>query len=188
MKRASRIPFLFCLLLVVSACGGGGSDAVINDPGGTLSASFAPNQPNPGNLATAMAPGGSSGALMTVAVVVANTNDVYGAALVVTFDPAKASYQGWTHGTLLETGGQSPTYQVDASVPGTVIVGATRNGNVVGVDVSGVRGLINLTFRVTAAGTSAVDFDIPSSVLYNSNAPPEPIPGVVFSGGVLQAS
>jgi len=185
MKRMRRVPFLFCLLLVGIACGGGSSQ-VINDPGGSLVATFTADQPNPGSLATAMAPGSTSGALVTVAINVANTNDVYGAALVVTFDPSRASYVDYTPGTILGTGSQT-SYQVAAPVAGEVVVSATRLGNVAGVDVTGVRTLINLTFRVTAAGSSSLDFDIPSSALYDAQAPPQPIQ-VTFSGGTLQAN
>jgi len=161
---------------------------VMNDPGGALAASFTAAQPNPGSLTTAMAPGSANGSFVTVAINIANTNDVYGAAFVITFDPSKASYQGWTHGAILETGGHVPTYQVDASVQGKVVVGATRNGAVGSVNVSGVKNLINLTFRMNAAGSSALDFDLPSSALYNGAAPPQPIPSVGFFGGTLQAS
>ena len=184
MRRARVFSVLSCLLLVVTACGGGGSDPVI-DPGGTLTASFTPTQPNPGNLETAMAPGSSSGPLVTVAINVANTNDVYGASLEVTFDPSRASFEGHSPGTLLETGGYTVHYFVAESLPGTLIISATREGQVPGVDVTAVRTLINLTFRLMVEGSSSLDFDIAASEL---EGPQQSIPGVTFSGGTLQAN
>lgn len=184
MKRSGFVLGFFVLATMAAACGGG-SDVVNNSPS-VLTGGFTPEVLNPGAKTTAMGVGSTSGSLVTVAVNITNTNGVYGAAFDVRFDPAMASWVSYSHGSVLETGGHTPTYQVDDSQPGRVVVGASRNGSVSAVDVVGTRNLINLTFRVTQPGSSQLTFGSPD--LYNAQAPPQPIPGVTFFGGALQAN
>jgi len=185
MKRSGFVLGFFVLATMAAACGGG-SD-VINSPS-VLTGGFTPEVLNPGAKTTAMGVGITSGALVTVAVNITNTNGVYGAAFDVTFDPAMASWVSSSPGSVLETGGHTPTYQVDDSQPGKVVVGASRNGSVSAVDVVGTRNLINLTFRVTQPGSSQLTFAVGSAQLFGPQAPPQPIPGVSFFGGALQAN
>jgi hypothetical protein len=132
-----------------------------------------------------MALGGTAGDLVTVAVNLTDISNVYGAAFSITFDPARAAFTGWSPGAVLETGGHAPTYQIDDAQPGTVIVGATRNGNVSGVNVTGSRTLVRMTFRVLVEGSTALAFSAPE--LYDAAVPPQAIAGVTWHAGALQA-
>lgn len=176
--------FLLALLPATVACsGGGGANQVLNTGG--LAANFTPDQPTPSALTTAMDRGVATGDLVTVTVNITDTRGVYGAAFWLTFNPDKATYVTWSPGSLLEAGHQTPTYQVDASQPGKVVVAATRNGNVSPVDALGTKNLINLTFRVQQAGDSPLAFGSPR--LYDGQVPPQPIAGVNWFGGSLRA-
>ena len=184
MRRWLRVALL-CTLPATMACGGGGGDSAVPDGGSSLTASFAPNTTSPGPKSSAMALGGTAGDLVTVAVNLTDISNVYGAAFSVSFDPARATFTGWSNGSVLETGGHGPTYQVDDAQPGTVVVGATRNGNVPGVNVTATRTLVRLTFRVLVEGSTALQFSAPE--LYDAAVPPQPIAGVSWHAGALQA-
>lgn len=173
------------LLPATLACGGGGGGGgVVPGGGSSLTATFAPDEPTPASNSSAMALGGVSGDLVTIAVNLTGTSNVYGAAFSVTYDPARATFTGWSHGSILESGGHTPTYQVTAAPAGTVVVGATRNGNVPGVNVGGTSTLIRLTFRVEVEGDTVLAFSDPE--LYNAAAPPQPLSGVTWYAGALQ--
>lgn len=149
-----------------------------------LNGGFAPQEPNPGPDTTAMDLGSATGDLVTVRVEVTDTDGVYAAAFDVTYDPSMASYVAFTPGSLLEQAGHSPTYQVNASSPGRVVVGVSRNGNVPAVDAMGTNNhLISLTFRVRQAGSAPLTFGSPA--LYDGQAPPQPLSGIQWFGGSL---
>lgn len=185
MKRA--IPLVFLSMLLVVACGGGGSDPVSNGGGGggsnTISASFTPTQPSPtGPNEISMAQGSRSANTVTVRVEVTDTDDVFGASFDVDYDVSSIQYEGWSAGTILESGGNTPIYTVNAT-NGMVTVGASRSGGASGVDVNGTQTLINLTFRVTDTGTMPIQFL--NTVLFDNQQPPQPMPGISWSAGDL---
>jgi hypothetical protein len=185
-KKATLLLFALGFLSSAVACsGGGGAAPVLSSGGSSLAAGFAAAQP-PGPNKTTMGQGASSGDLVTVSVNVTDTNGIYGAAFDVTFDPARAQYVSWSRGALLETGGHTPTYQVDSSQAGTVVVAATRNGSVAAVNAVGTKNLINLTFRVTLAGDTPLTFGSPE--LFDGQVPPQAISGVSWFAGSLQAN
>jgi hypothetical protein len=177
------------ILPTAVACGGGGGgggDPVVPGGDSSMTATFVAESPAPPPLSTAMALSGVSGDLVTVAIQVTDTNGIYGAAFSVAYDPARAAFVGWSPGVLLEQGGHAPTYQVDAGAPGTLVAGVTRNGNVPGVSAAGSRSLIRLTFRVLEAGATPLGFS--GTALFDAGIPPQPIPGVLWYAGALQAS
>jgi len=184
MKRA--IPLVFLSMLLVVACGGGGSDPVSNGGGGgsnTISASFAPADPSPtGPNEVTMAQGTRNANTVTVRVQVTDTDDVFGASFDVDYDVSKVQYEGWSPGTILESGGNNPNYTVTAT-NGMVLVGASRSGSASGVDVGATATLINLTFRVTDTGTLPIQFLNP--VLHDNQIQPQPLPGISWSAGDL---
>lgn len=176
----------FLLLPATLACGGGGGGGgVVPGGGGSLTATFVPDTASPGPNSSVMGLGGASGDLVTVAVNLTDVSNVYGAAFSVTYDPARVSFQGWAVGTVLESGGQTPTYQIDEAQAGTLVVGATRNGNVPGVNVTGTKTLVRLTFRVNAEGSTPLQFSSPE--LYDGAVPPQPISAVTWSAGAIAA-
>lgn len=179
---------ILALLPMAAACGGGGSSdgGVLNEDSSSLTAGFVPEALNPSPETTSMISGSSNGDLVTVKIEVTDTEGVYAAAFDVTYDPDMATYVGFTPGSLLEQGGHSPTYQLDASQPGRVVVGASRNGNVPTVNAAGARNLINLTFQVKQAGSAPLTYGSPQ--LYDGQAPPQPLPGIHWFAGAITAN
>lgn len=188
--RVMLVSLALCGLTSAVACsgGGGGAEQVLGVGGGSLAAGFAPDQPSPGANTTAMSLGGASGDVVTVSINVTDTFGIYGASFDVTFDPARAEFVGLAHGSLLESGGHTPTYQVNMGQPGTLLVVATRNGNVPSVNAVGTKNLVNLTFRVKAAGDAPLAFVSGSRDLFDGQIPPQSISGVQWYAGSLQAN
>jgi len=184
MERIMKL-VTFGLLGVTLACGGGGSDAVVNDGDNSTTATFVPSGGTREAKTMAMTLGGASGDVVTVAFNLIDTPGVYGAAFRVTYDPARVEFEGFAPGSVLESGGHHPTYQVESAGPGAVDVGASRNGNVPAVDVSGTKTLIRLMFRVTEVGTTPLAFSAP--VLFDGAVPPQSIAGVHWMAGDLLA-
>ena len=183
--RNRPLPWLLLILASSLACGGGGN-AVPEPPGGSsnLVASFIAAEPGPGADSITLAQGSVSNNIITIQVNVTDTDDVFGADFVVNFDPAFVEFLNWSQGSLLEQGGQTPLYLVSPQ-PGEVLVGASRLSGA--VDVIGTRNLINLTFRVLQAGSSAMDFE--NMALLDAQSPaPQTIPNLNWFGGDLQAN
>lgn len=183
--RNLLIAAMIVLVPAATACGGG-SGSVLQDGGGSTNAGFTPAQPSPGTNTTSMEPGPSSGEAVSIQVGVTDTQDVYGASFVVEYDPAVATFLGWRRGSLLERDGHAPTYTIDQAVPGQIVVGVSRNGNVQPVDVSGTAPLVVLDFRMTRAGVTELRFS--SERLYDGGVPPQPLPNVSWFGGSLHAN
>lgn len=192
MRQTSSV---FTIIMVAAAlgCSGGGEGAasVVGGGGGgstTVAGFFSSADPSPGaNTVSTTGTSGSGGSanLVTLNVNVTGTNDVFGAAFDLQFDPAMAEFVNWTAGNLLETGGQNVTYQVNATQPGQVVVGASRTGGTSGTNAAGTVTLIRLTLRVTQAGSSLVTLE--NGALYGSQST-QAMPGIAFSGGTLAAN
>ena len=193
-----RYAHLFTVLFVsiALACGGGGSGdssgGVVGGGGGgssNVAGSFTPGAQNPGAntvYLTGTTGSGANNSLVTLHVNVSNTSDVFGASFDVQYDPTMAQFVNWGAGDLLEFGGQSVAYQVNATQPGRLVVGVARTSGGVGVTTTGVRRLIDLTLRVTRAGNSQVAF-LNASLLDSQN-PPQTKQGISFFGGTLSAN
>jgi len=179
------------LLFLAPACSGGGtgSDVV---PGGSgsstnLVADFVPDRPVPAAHDVSMAKSGASGPILQVEVRVTGTNDVFGAAFDVLFDAARLEYVSHSAGTLLESGGSNVQYLVSESAPGRLVVSASiLQPGAAGVDVSGTKPLVRLTFRAVEAGSSTMTFD--NEDLLDDHPPgPSPIAGLTWYGGTAEA-
>ena len=176
MQRTLSLSLLV-LLVVVVACGGGSPAADRNSGGGgsTISASFDSASPAPtGPNEISMDQGGVTANAVTVRVRITNTDDIYAAAFELTYDAGAANFEGWSPGTILESG-NTPNYDVTEPVNGTIFVSASRTGNVSGVDVGATATLINLTFRVTDVGTMPVQTT--NEELFDDSLQPQPLPG-----------
>lgn len=178
-------------IVVALSCGGGSSDGGTTDGGGgstSLVGSFSASQANPGDNSVAMAEGsGTNGNLVVVEVNVTGTSNLFGAAFDVTYDSSRATFVNWSPGTVLESGGQSVSYQVSATQPGLVVIGISRTGSQAGgVDVTAAQPAIRLTFRVTQAGNSTLGFG--NASLQDAQSPPQDIPGLSWYGGTLVAN
>jgi len=169
-----------------SSSGGGGGTPFIDNPGGGLAATFTPGQPSPSADEVSMAESGTSGNLVTVAVNLTNVEDVFGASFDVDYDSARAEYVSFSPGNLFEAGGDTPLYTINSQA-GRVVVGVARSSGVAGgVDVNGTDTIVRLTFRMTSAGTASLGFD--HETLLDDQSPPQPITGLSWSGGNLQAN
>jgi hypothetical protein len=166
-----------------TSCGGGGDAAPSTDGGNTIySGSFTPDNANPGANAVALGGQGSQN-IVTLAVNVAGTNDVSGAAFDLTFDPSKAEFAGWSPGLLLEQGGHQVTYQLNSQQSGRVIVGVSRTTVGSGANAGIATPVVLLRMRVIGSGNSQIGFA--NADLLNSASPPGAKSGISFSGGTL---
>ena len=150
-----------------------------------LAAGFIPDDPVPDPSVT-MAQGQILDDLVTIDVNVTNTENVYGASFDVSFDPSLASFVAFGTGVLLEMSNDPVLYLVSETSPGLLEVAVTLQGPLAGVDAVGTIPLIRLTFQVLQEGSSPVEFV--NQNLLDDQAPPQPIPGVSWAGGLLTAT
>ena len=126
MKMTASI-VLAALVLAPGCGGGGGEESATGGSPTTLAAAFLADQFTPGANTVSMSQGNRSGDTVTVKVNLTDTNAVFGVAFDVAFDDTKVTYLGFTKGTALESGGNTPNYTVDGTAqPGRVIVGVSR--------------------------------------------------------------
>ncbi len=164
------------------ACGGGGG---VVRGAARFDASFVADQGAQASGTVSMAEASVVGDVVTLKVDVTDAAGIYGAAFDITYDPHSVSFREWAPGTLLEQGGNSPNYTVVALQNGTIVVGASRTGNVPGVDAVGSRTLILITFEAKRAGTTSISFRSPSAT--DDAVPPGEIRGLSWFGGSLVA-
>lgn len=185
MKRINNLfgYLLIALLFMVFACGGGGGGGTGPNPVIT----FAPDSASPGDNSVYMAQNLSlsSGDVLAIDVKANNiSGNVYGVAFDVLFDSSKTTYNGYTLGSFLESGGYSAVYQPSES-SGRLVMGISRQGLVNGTSGSGT--IVTLKLRVT--GSSAVAFDTNRSNLLEriSGTETQAIAGVSWHGGTAAA-
>jgi hypothetical protein len=188
----STVGILVSVLLAFSfACGGGsgsGGGVISGGSSGssTLAASFTAAQPAPPPDSVAMAPGGATGPVVTIRINVTDLSDLFGADFDITYNSTNLEYVSYSAGTALEANGGSVSYLVEPQ-PGLLVVGASRNGGATGgVDVTGTKPLIHLTFRARRAASSVLSFE--SAALFDAQSPPQTIPGISWHGGTLVAN
>jgi len=173
---------LIALLLTVTACGSSGGGGGVITP--SLAASFTADQPAPGPDMVSLNEGSKTGDLVTVDIQVTDISGVFGAAFDVTYDPSMATFENWFSGSLLEQGGQTPTYQINSTQSGQLVISVARQGNVGGANAVGTVTLIRLTFRVTQTGSSSISFPgIPT--LLDAQTQPQPIFVSGWFGGMI---
>lgn len=187
VMKASRMHILLSVVALSVACGGGGGGGggAVPGPGpgpSTIVAGFQSDQPTPGAQSVSMSQGGVNGDTVTVRVNVTDATGVYGAAFEVGFDPARAFFLGHAPGNLLEQNGASVNYNVQEAPAGTIVIGASRTGNVAGANVAGTRTLVNLTFRLRQAGSWPLT--TANASLLDSQV--QAIAGISWSAGTLE--
>jgi hypothetical protein len=167
---------------VMLGCGGGGDD------GGTgtmpTCVGFTAASPAASNTVSTRESSGSTCEVARLELVVTDVDDLFGASVTVTFDPAVVSYEGWsTTGSLLESDGADLELleNVDA---GAVKIGVSRFGADTGIDVVGTRLLLTLRFR-KATDNGATPLAYTNGKLTGSEPQPQVKPGVTWVGGTL---
>ncbi len=157
--------------------------------------SFEPSEPSPGPLTVSLQAGTVNLDGITIRVVATNVDDFFGSAFRVIYNPAHLAFVSMdTSQSFLRDGGVATTFSENhTSVSGSVIVSAARldAGTNAGVDVTGSRELLRLTFRVIAEippDGSAASFGDPKEVRDSVQPPPQGnlIP-VNWSGGKFRA-
>jgi phage baseplate assembly protein gpV len=183
---------LLAALVAAPACGGGGGgDSVGGGPGGSpgpLSATFVADMTAPTSGDVAMAQGSHSNDVVTVNVTLTDTNGVFGTAFDATYDASDAVYLGYSAGTALEQGGNTPIYTVNGVVNGSsgrVVVGVVRMGATT-TNISGTKTVIALQFRVKNAGTFPMSLQ--NGSVYDNQAAPQPLSGISWYAGALKGA
>lgn len=182
MSQALKTVLLSLVATTVACGGGGGGGGGSNVVTSNLTPSFVADQVDAGGSVVSMTEDSVAGDVITIGILVTGSEEIYGAAFDLAYDPTVAAFQSWAPGTLLEQSGNPPNYTVDAPRAGTVVVGASRTGNVPGVTAGG-RTLIRLTFKVLQPGNARLSFR--SASLTDNRIPPEEIPGISWFGGSL---
>lgn len=174
-----RMSILAIVVVLVSACGGGGGGSTPSEPTtGTFFTSAGGGGPNAISLAQVSST--SSTTTLVLRVEARQVPDLYGVAFDLTFPGDLLSFEGASEGAVLGSGGVETSLQVAESGGARIVVGLSRLGDVPGVDADG--GLLDLTFRVSGAGTGTVTFARQSAF----DADGESIAGVSWSGGSLR--
>ena len=180
--RLARLGALLALCLVAAfGCdddgGGGGGPTPIPCLDYARSAT-----PSPGTV-VADDGTGSTCNVAVVDLIVTDVNDVFGASFNVRFDPAVVAFTGASaSGSVL---GANVDVVQNVVASGEVSVGITRRQPDPGVDVVGGQRLIRLTFARVATGNASSSLSFVNASLLDSSAPPQPIPGITFSGGSM---
>ena len=187
--RAKTALGILALVVAASAaaCGGGSGDGGTVAPA-LIAADFVAEEPSPPANSVALAKGSVNNDLVTVRVEVTNVNNLYGAAFNLNYDGNMAEYVRFSPGTILESGGVTPTYTVSSPQPGLVVVGASRTGAASGVTITGSRPLILITFRVRQAGDNPMTIPASSAALFNNQLPPAALGGISWFAGALKGT
>lgn len=162
-------------------------------PAGTA-VTFTASSPVPAQASVTMQPGAVfSDNTFEVRIAVTGVSDCFGTAFHVTYNPTSVAFVSADDSTsFLRDAGAQTRFQYLSS-PGDLAVAATRlqnaSGTVPGVNVTGSRDLLVLTFRATAA-TASNPFAFAGSreVINSGPAPNNQIGGVTYSAGTLAAS
>lgn len=179
------------------SCGGGGGGGG-NDGGGTtppgLTATFTASNASPGTNTLRMNSGAASGDTFEVLIEVTDVTDFFGAGFRVNYDPASATFLGFSSsGSFLLGQGAATDFDAVEQSAGDVAVNATLQALVQGLTATGNQLLITLNFRATAAtGGNAFSFGAPRT-METCPAPPGICssthnPVVTWSGGTLTAN
>ncbi len=111
----------------------------------------------PGVDSIALTQQGATLEQVALALFVNNVNDLYGAGVDLTFDPAVVTFDSFEAGDFLDGDGVTVNTQVSEPQSGTLVIGVTRVGAVPGVTGNGT--LIVLRFNAVAPGSTTVATD-----------------------------
>jgi hypothetical protein len=190
----SRLLASAALLVLATACGGGGGGnggGVV--PGGRV-AGFVADDPTPPADSLSLQQGSRTGDTVNVLVQATGVDSFFGAAFRVSYDPSVAQYQSFdSAGSFLRDGGFTDArlrFEVNASVPGELVVVATRLQNQAGTE-PGVtigatpRTLLSLRFKalVDTAG-SRINLASPREARDSQDA----LLALVWLGGAITAN
>jgi hypothetical protein len=155
-------------------------------------ASFVPDEASPADGSVTLQPGEASGTVFEVRVSAREIADFFGAAFWIYYDTGAMYLVSYDDSTsFLRDDAADVSVQVNPSSPtGVVKVGISRlqnqEGTVKGVDVTGARDLIVLTFRASKVVTgSAIGFVDERGEVIDSTPLPSNAIAVTWAGGKL---
>jgi len=184
-SRLGSVAALLALVLLVAAqgCGGDGN-------GGTTiveyCGEFDPSQaPAPGRVAMRLGDDDSCG-IVVIEIVATDLDDVAGLAADLTYDPTFAFLTDVsTSGSVLTSDGAQVAAHVEESILGQVTVGIARTG-VPGIDIQGTQLVATLLFVVDTLASNSGQITLTDQCLTGGGTPPDPLPGLVCSGGTIR--
>lgn len=148
-----------CLLLFAS-CSGGSDGGVIAVS--VSDADFTPDAAPPGADSMTLQVGSTADDVVTLDVVITDTDGVFSAEFDLAFDPLDAVYLASEEGDFLGSDGADTQFLVTVGA-GRVVVGLARvqdgTGTVPDLDVTGSAILASFQFRLLRLGSSRIEFD-----------------------------
>lgn len=177
-RRTLRLALAVPVVLA-AACGGGGGGGGPTEP--------TPSPPPPPGI-TFTASGGGANSISLVSGAATNqttlflevrattVTDLYGVAFDLRYPNTALQFVRATAGGFL---GGGATLQAIEATPGTIVVGASRLGQVAGVTGSGL--LMTLEFTAPAAGSGTFSFAENTAL----NASGSPMPGLTWAAGTV---
>ncbi|MEW5807662.1 MAG: cohesin domain-containing protein [Acidobacteriota bacterium] len=149
----------------------------------SIVASFTAAKSTPDAMDVTLQKKSVSGDSFTVDVVITDVNGVYSAAFDLVYDGTILDYLNSTEGNFLKKDGASTSFIVDPQT-GRLVVGASRLGQVGGVDAVGNEVLMSIAFKVRKTGSTSISFE--NSSLLDANV--TSIQGVEWFGGTASGS
>jgi len=182
MKHSSTF-FILVLLFTLCCCGGGGGGNGQPIPP-SIAVSFTAAKAIPDAMDVSLQKKSQSGDSFTMDVVITGVNNVFSASFDIVYNSTILDYINYTEGTFLSENGQVATSFLVSDQTGRLVVGATRLGQVPGVNAAGNEILMSIAFKAKKAGSSSVSFE-------NNNLldpTPAPIQGLEWFGGTATAN
>ena len=153
--RATDTLLAALLAVALPSCGGSSPTTLTPTPPPTTITLSGGGAPAVDSVALTLQ--GATSDRIALALFVNNVNDLYGAGVDRTFDPAVVAFDSFEAGTLLNGDGAAVSTQVSEPQSGTLVIGVTRVGAVPGITGSGT--LIVLRFNAVTPGSTAVATD-----------------------------
>ncbi len=153
LPRYTAVIAVLVISTALPGCGGGTTPTTPRPPSRPLSVTFVAEASNPGADAIALSMTSSTAATFTLVLLAAEVTDLFGYGVDITFDPTIVMFDTATAGTFLDGEGITLTTQISEGPSGTLVIGQSRVGAVVGMSGSGT--LLSLVFNSVATGTSA---------------------------------
>lgn len=177
--------FLIGISLSFSCGGGGGGSGPADVITPSITATFTEDKASPDSMDVTLQRRSQSGDSFTVDVVITDVNDVFTVSFDLSYDGSLIDYLDYTEGTFLSEGGNVLTSFLVSEQSDRIIVGASRLGQVGGVNASGDEILMSIAFRVKKKGSDSVTFE--NNDIINSSGPPA-IQGIEWFGGEVSGS
>lgn len=180
MTRRGRFFVTLSTLALLSASCGGSSPVA---PSVCLSFNA------PASAPSTVTPRTASGAtcdLLSVDLLLRDVNDVFAAEFVAAFDPAVVRYESVSDlSSHLRSDGANVQTVVQEQT-GRITVGISRIGAQAGVNFTGERLLLRLTFRRASTSAAVSSLVFSSTAVYGSETPPVAKPGIAWQTGTFR--